>query len=171
MSAMIPKERLQTVIAGKIPARVPAAVHQWQPHHYRNISGVSDEPEAFLAVGLDAVAYPGAWVIPCRSPAGGVDPHPVGGPLGHHGLAPRLRGVVRGGARVGGCPARGDLDRRPGAAALGIDQDDDAQMVRHHGVGQDVDGEGAGRLADQPGDPGATVPGLISAAVLNVGRP
>jgi hypothetical protein len=38
-------------------------------------------------------------------------------------------------------------------------------MVRHRGVGQDVDGESAGRLADQLGDPGASVFGLIAAEV------
>jgi uroporphyrinogen-III decarboxylase len=59
---MTPKERLETVIAGGIPDRVPATVHQWQPYHYRNIMGVADELEAFLAVGLDAVIYPWACV-------------------------------------------------------------------------------------------------------------
>jgi hypothetical protein len=38
-------------------------------------------------------------------------------------------------------------------------------MIRHHGVGQDVDGEGAGRLADQLGDPGAAVLVRIAAEV------
>ena len=67
---------------------------------------------------------------------------------------------------MGGCPAHGDLDRRPGAAALGsVSQDDNVQMIRHHGVGQDVEGEGAGRLADQLGDPGAAVLCLIAAEV------
>ena len=39
------------------------------------------------------------------------------------------------------------------------------KMIRHRGVGQDVDGEGAGRLADQLGDPGAAVLGLVAAEV------
>lgn len=68
MHTMTSKERLETVIAGGIPDRVPATVHQWQPYHYRNIMGVSDELEAFLAVGLDAVIYPVSCVIPCVSP-------------------------------------------------------------------------------------------------------
>ena len=40
-------------------------------------------------------------------------------------------------------------------------------MIRHRGVGQDVDvdGEGAGRLADELGDPGAAVLGLVAAEV------
>ncbi len=65
---MTPKERLTTVISGGIPDRVPATVHQWQPYHYRNIMGVADELEAFLASGLDAVIYPWACVKPCESP-------------------------------------------------------------------------------------------------------
>jgi len=65
---MAPKERLETVIRGGVPDRVPATVHQWQPYHYRNIMGVADELEAFLAVGLDAVIYPWACVKPCASP-------------------------------------------------------------------------------------------------------
>lgn len=65
---MTPKERLETVIAGGIPDRVPATVHQWQPYHYRNIMGVADELEAFLAAGLDAVIYPWACVKPHESP-------------------------------------------------------------------------------------------------------
>jgi hypothetical protein len=52
--------------------------------------------------------------------------------------------------------ARGEVE-----SALGIGQDDEVQMVRPHGVGQDVDG--AGRLADQLGDPGAAVLGLVAA--------
>ena len=52
---MTSKERLETVIRGGVPDRAPATVHQWQPYHYRNIMGVADELEAFLAVGLDAV--------------------------------------------------------------------------------------------------------------------
>lgn len=65
---MSPKERLETVIAGGIPDRVPATVHQWQPYHYRNIMGVADELEAFLAAGLDAVIYPWACVKRRESP-------------------------------------------------------------------------------------------------------
>lgn len=66
---MTPKERLETVIAGGIPDRVPATVHQWQRYHYQNTMGVSDELEAFLASGLDAVIYPWDCVKPrdCRN--------------------------------------------------------------------------------------------------------
>ncbi len=111
---------------------------------------------------LDVLHEPGQRA---QALAGGVDPHRVGGLLGDLGRAPGLRGAVRGGARMGGSPARGDFGRRPGTAALRIGQDDDVQMVRHHGVGQDVDGEGTGRLADQLGDPGAAVLGLVAAEV------
>jgi len=65
---MTSKERLETVIRGGRPDRVPATVHQWQPYHYRNIMGVADELEAFLAVGLDAVIYPWACVKSGESP-------------------------------------------------------------------------------------------------------
>ncbi|MCF7837908.1 MAG: uroporphyrinogen decarboxylase family protein [Candidatus Marinimicrobia bacterium] len=59
---MTSRERLETVIRGGVPDRVPATVHQWQPYHYGNIMGVTDELEAFQAVGLDAVIYPWACV-------------------------------------------------------------------------------------------------------------
>ncbi len=58
MKPMTSKERLETVIGGGIPDRVPATVHQWQSYHYQNIMCVPDELSAFLAVGLDAVIYP-----------------------------------------------------------------------------------------------------------------
>jgi len=68
MSTMTPRERLQCVVRGGVPDRVPATVHQWQPYHYQTIMGVADELEAFLAVGLDAVIYPWACHRPSASP-------------------------------------------------------------------------------------------------------
>ncbi len=66
---MTSRERLETVIRGGVPDRVPATVHQWQQYHYRNIMGVAGELEAFLAVGLDAVIYPWDCVRPQASPS------------------------------------------------------------------------------------------------------
>ncbi|MEI6422434.1 MAG: hypothetical protein WCP55_09465, partial [Lentisphaerota bacterium] len=68
MKTMTSKERLETVIRGGIPDRVPATIHQWQGYHYRNIMKTADDLEAFLAVGLDAVIYPWSCVKPCESP-------------------------------------------------------------------------------------------------------
>jgi len=50
-------------------------------------------------------------------------------------------------------PARRDLGRRPGDDPVWIGQNNDVQVVRHHGIHQDFDGEGAGGLADEITDP------------------
>jgi hypothetical protein len=68
MKTMTSKERLETVIAGGIPDRVPATIHQWQGYHYRNIMKTADDLEAFLAVGLDAVIYPWGCVKTVPNP-------------------------------------------------------------------------------------------------------
>lgn len=39
---MTSRERLETILRGGIPDRVPATVHQWQSCHYRNIMMPSD---------------------------------------------------------------------------------------------------------------------------------
>lgn len=59
---MTSRERLETVIRGGMPDRVPATVHQWQAFHYRTIMGVADDLDAFRVTGLDAVIYPWSCV-------------------------------------------------------------------------------------------------------------
>jgi hypothetical protein len=59
---MTPRERLLTVLAGGVPDRVPATIHQWQAYHLREFMGGMTELEAFSSLGLDAVCYPfGLW--------------------------------------------------------------------------------------------------------------
>lgn len=123
---------------------------------------------AIVAVGAAGEAFLHALHEPGERPqalADGIDPLQVGGPLRDFGGTPRLRAAVRAGARMRARPARGDLDGRPTDHAVGIGQDDDVQVVGHHGVGQHVDGEGACRLADEFADPGAAVLGAVAAEV------
>ncbi|MBI4977929.1 MAG: hypothetical protein HZC28_10615 [Spirochaetes bacterium] len=65
---MTSRERLLTVLAGGIPDRVPATVHQWQGYHLKTAMGCSDDIDAFAMSGLDAVVYPSGCYKPLASP-------------------------------------------------------------------------------------------------------
>jgi len=64
---------------------------------------------------------------------------------------------------MGNRPAAGDGVGGPLGDALGIGADDKVEVVAHHRVSEDVDGEGGGGGADGVADPVATVLGLIAA--------
>ncbi|MCG2815631.1 MAG: hypothetical protein L6425_06840 [Candidatus Aminicenantes bacterium] len=51
---MTSRERLLLALDGEKPDRLPASVHQWQPHHLENFMDGKTDLEAFEAVGLDA---------------------------------------------------------------------------------------------------------------------
>lgn len=51
---MTPKERMLTALAGEVPDRLPASVHQWQPYHLRAYLGGISPLDAFRRFGLDA---------------------------------------------------------------------------------------------------------------------
>lgn len=51
---MTPKERMLTALAGDIPDRLPASVHQWQPYHLETHLGGISAIAAFRRFGLDA---------------------------------------------------------------------------------------------------------------------
>ncbi len=59
MKEMTSRQRLLAVIRGEIPDRIPATIHQWQPYHLKQLMQLEDDIDAFEAVGLDAVVYPG----------------------------------------------------------------------------------------------------------------
>ncbi len=67
-TTMTPRERIETVLAGGIPDRAPATVHQWQAFHFRNLMEVDSALAAFRATGLDAVVYPWDCVKPNPTP-------------------------------------------------------------------------------------------------------
>lgn len=63
---MTPRERLVSVIQGRIPDRIPATLHQWQAYHLEHFMHTDDDLDAFTEMGLDAVIYP-PWPQPLRS--------------------------------------------------------------------------------------------------------
>jgi uroporphyrinogen-III decarboxylase len=60
MKTMTSRERLLTALAGGLPDRVPASIHEWQPFHLNtHLDGLTDL-EAFRRFGLDAML----WRVP-----------------------------------------------------------------------------------------------------------
>ncbi|HTZ52346.1 MAG TPA: uroporphyrinogen decarboxylase family protein [Spirochaetia bacterium] len=61
---MTSKERLLTALAGGMPDRVPATIHQWQDYHLETFMGGASDLEAFKDVGLDAAITRYPFVTP-----------------------------------------------------------------------------------------------------------
>jgi uroporphyrinogen-III decarboxylase len=54
MGKMTSRERMLAALAGEIPDRLPATLHQWQPYHLQMYMGGLSDIEAFRSLGLDA---------------------------------------------------------------------------------------------------------------------
>jgi len=74
MKAMSSKERILTALAGGIPERVPASVHEWQPFHLNRYLGGITDLEAFRRFGLDAMLWR-VPLLPVEDPNWKVEPH------------------------------------------------------------------------------------------------
>jgi hypothetical protein len=58
------KERMLVALAGGIPDRLPATIHQWQEYHLKNFMGGMTDMEAFADVGLDAAVTRSPFLTP-----------------------------------------------------------------------------------------------------------
>ncbi|NPV53787.1 MAG: hypothetical protein HPY71_09735 [Firmicutes bacterium] len=72
---MTSKERMWAALERRVPDRVPATVHQWQPYHLARYMGGRSDIEAFRFIGLDAAITTvplipresGDWRVTCES--------------------------------------------------------------------------------------------------------
>ena len=74
MKAMTSKERMLTALAGGIPDRVPASVHEWQRFHLSTYLGGISDLAAFRRFGLDAMLSR-VPLLPVDDPNWKVDRH------------------------------------------------------------------------------------------------
>ena len=62
-------------------------------------------------------------------------------------------------------PAFEDFAHIPAPGPFAVDAHDDVEVVAHHGIGGDIDGEDAGQLLDAVGDPAPAV-GVVLAGLV-----